>query len=102
MIAESLFLGHMIVSYYGPGFAGRPMANGQRFDPQSMVCAHKYFKFGTKLEVKNPRTGKSVLVVVKDRGPYVHGRDLDLSQGAFSKIFNISSGVNRAIVRKIL
>lgn len=102
MIAEGLLLGQMIVSYYGPGFAGRPMANGQRFDPQAMVCAHKYFKFGTKLEVKNPRNGQTVIVTVKDRGPYVHGRDLDLSQGAFSKIFSLSSGVNRAIVRKLL
>jgi rare lipoprotein A len=81
-------------SYYGDndGFAWQTMANGQLMDPQAMITAHRYFPFGTRLRVVNQDNGKEVVVKVTDRGPYVNGRSLDLSYGAFARIANPSRG----------
>jgi rare lipoprotein A len=61
---------------------GRRTASGQPFDPKAMAAAHRTLPFGTRLTVTNPRTGKSVIVVVNDRGPFVSGVSLDLTLGA--------------------
>lgn len=61
---------------------GRRTASGQPFNPDGMTAAHRTLPFGTQLTVTNPRTGKSVTVVVNDRGPFTHGLHLDLSRGA--------------------
>ena len=71
-----------VTTWYGPGFNGRRTASGEVFDMDGMTAAHKTFPFGTRLRVTNPKNGKSVVVVVNDRGPFVAGRDLDLSKGA--------------------
>ncbi len=68
-------------------------ASGQPFDVSAMKAAHKTLPMGTKLRVTNPANGKSVVVTINDRGPYVGGRCLDLTSGAFAKIANTSSGV---------
>lgn len=68
-------------------------ANGERFNPSALTAAHKSLPFGTKLKVTNKATGRSVVVRINDRGPYVGGRCLDLSKAAFSAIGNINSGV---------
>jgi hypothetical protein len=65
---------------------GQRTASGQRFDPQGMTAAHRTLPFGTRLTVTNPRTGKSVSVVINDRGPFVSGVALDLSLGAAQAI----------------
>ncbi len=65
---------------------GRHTASGERFDPQAMTAAHRTLPFGTRLNVTNPRTGKSVVVVINDRGPFVQGVSLDLSLGAAQAI----------------
>jgi rare lipoprotein A len=65
---------------------GQRTASGQRFDPQGMTAAHRTLPFGTRLTVTNPRTGKSVTVVINDRGPFVSGVALDLSLGAAQAI----------------
>ena len=65
---------------------GQRTASGQRFDPQGITAAHRTLPFGTRLTVTNPRTGKSVTVVVNDRGPFVSGVGLDLSRGAAEAI----------------
>src|SRR5262249_44587310 len=65
---------------------GQRTGSGQRFDPQAMTAAHRTLPFGTRLTVTNPRTGKSVNVVVNDRGPFVSGVGLDLSLGAAQAI----------------
>lgn len=67
-------------SYYGPGFAGRKTASGARFAPMGMTAAHRSLPFGTRLKVTH--RGRSVMVTVNDRGPFIRGRVLDLSQGA--------------------
>ena len=68
-------------SWYGPGFQGNDMANGQRFDMNDItVVAHKTLPFGTRLRVTNLDNGESIVVEVQDRGPFIAGRCVDLSR----------------------
>jgi rare lipoprotein A (peptidoglycan hydrolase) len=75
-------------SHYGcgDGFAGRRTASGERMDPRKMTCAHRRYRMGTILEVTSVKTGKKIHVRVNDRGPFVRGRVLDLSYGAFRSL----------------
>ena len=75
-------LGKGVASWYGPGFHGKKTANGERFNPYDLTAAHKTLPFGTKVRVTNEQTGKSVVVRINDRGPYAHGRVIDLSKAA--------------------
>ena len=69
-----------LASWYGPGFKGLPTASGEPYDPQGYTAAHKTLPLGTELVVSYE--GRSVGVTVNDRGPYVAGRELDLSRAA--------------------
>src|SRR3954451_13555805 len=80
--ADAKPLGKGVASWYGPGFHGKKTANGERFNTHALTAAHKTLPFGTQLRVTNDRTGKSVVVRINDRGPYAHGRVLDLSKAA--------------------
>ena len=73
----------IISAYYSQG---QRTASGQRFDPNGMTAAHRTLPFGTRLTVSNPRTGKSVDVVINDRGPFISGISLDLTLGAAQAI----------------
>lgn len=73
-------------SWYGPGFAGRRTASGERFNPKALTAAHKTLPFGTTVQVTNRDNGKSVVVRINDRGPYVRGRLIDLSRAAAERI----------------
>jgi rare lipoprotein A len=73
----------VVSSWYGPGFAGNLTASGEVFNPQEYTAAHPNLPFGTLLEVCYM---ECVTVRVNDRGPYVHGSGLDLSQGAAQAI----------------
>lgn len=86
--------GYMIASWYGPDFHGKLTASGERYDMDAMTCAHKSLPFGTRLEVTSMETGRSAIVTVTDRGPFVDGRDLDLSRGAARKIGLLEAGVS--------
>ena len=77
-------IGH--ASWYGPGFNGRRAASGERFNQNSMTCAHKTLPFGTLLLVTNLKTKRSCIVRINDRGPYVAGREIDLSAAAARSI----------------
>ena len=68
-----------VASFYG-NESGSKTASGQRFNENAMTCAHRSLPFGTKLRVSHG--GRSVVVTVNDRGPFVHGRVLDLSTAA--------------------
>lgn len=81
------------VSWYGPGFDGKKTASGELFDMRKSTAAHLKLKFGTKVLVENPRTGKTVVVKVNDRGPYAKGRVMDLSRGAAEKLGTLLGGV---------
>src|SRR5215218_253220 len=69
-------------SWYGPGVHGKRTANGERFNTNALTAAHKTLPFGTEVRVTNEHTGKSVVVRINDRGPYAHGRVIDLSKAA--------------------
>jgi rare lipoprotein A len=76
-------------SFYSYEFAGRKTANGERFNPEALTAAHKSLRFGTYVRVTNLRNKKSVVVRINDRGPFVHGRVIDLSLAA-AKVLNIN------------
>lgn len=85
-------------SWYGPGFAGRKTANGERFKPSALTAAHRTLPFGTSVKVTNLTNDKSVVVRINDRGPYVGGRIIDLSRAAAAKIGLIATGTGRVKV----
>lgn len=84
---------YMIVSFYADKFHGRTTSNGEVFNMYALTCAHKTLPFDTKLRVTNEDNGKSVVVRVNDRGPFVKGRDLDLSYEAARQIGLVADGV---------
>ncbi|HEX2183291.1 MAG TPA: septal ring lytic transglycosylase RlpA family protein [Rubrobacteraceae bacterium] len=81
-----------LASWYGPGFEGLPTASGEPYDPYGYTAAHKTLPLGTDLTVSYG--GRSVQVTVNDRGPYVGGRELDLSQGAAEYLGLTHAGVD--------
>ncbi|MCW6003223.1 septal ring lytic transglycosylase RlpA family protein [Micromonospora sp. CPCC 205371] len=70
----------------------QPTANGERFDPEALTAAHKTLPFDTRVRVTNPSNGKSVVVRINDRGPYISGRCIDLSRAAFRSISSLGLG----------
>ena len=86
-------------SWYGPGFHGRRTANGERFNTHALTAAHRSLPFGSRVQVTNERTGRSVVVRINDRGPFVGGRVIDLSQAA-ARSLGIS-GVGRVKLTKL-
>jgi rare lipoprotein A len=85
-----------VVSWYGAQFHDRKTASGERFDSAAMTMAHPSLPFGTMVRVTNLRNGRSVVVRVNDRGPFVGKRIADLSQAAASEIGMMRKGVARA------
>jgi rare lipoprotein A len=69
----------VVASWYGQNHHGQTMANGQPFDMFASTIAHKDIPLGTKVLLENPETGQQVTATVTDRGPYIQGRDVDLS-----------------------
>jgi len=86
---------------HGDGYAGRTTASGAVMDPNALTTAHRSLPFGTKLLVTNQNNGKSVVVRVTDRGPFIGGRVLDLSPRAFGSIASLSSGVTSVCYSRI-
>ncbi|HZR75622.1 septal ring lytic transglycosylase RlpA family protein [Bradyrhizobium sp.] len=87
-----------MASFYG-NESGRQTASGQRFNQEAMTAAHRSLPFGTKLRVTHG--GRSVVVTINDRGPFVRGRVLDLSTGAARAIGLTSAGVGRVTAEVI-
>ena len=86
--------GCSLASHYGigDGYHGRTTANGERYNAYGHSTAHRSLPFGTRLKVTNQTNGKSVVVRVNDRGPFVKNKDLDLSYGAFISIASPRQG----------
>lgn len=80
-------------SFYADKYQSRKTANGERFNQNSYTAAHKKLPFGTKVEVTNVKNGKSIVVRINDRGPFVRGRIIDLSRAAFTSIGDTKYGV---------
>jgi rare lipoprotein A len=95
-------LGTMKASWYGPRFHGKLTANGEIYDQMALTAAHKTLKFGTLLKVTNPKNGKSVIIRINDRGPYIGDRELDLSKGSAIKLGLIEKGVARVKIQEVI
>jgi len=90
-------------SWYGggDGFAGKPTASGEIFDPSQMTAAHKTLPLGTWLEVEDLNNHRKVIVKVNDRGPFIRGRILDLSQAAAERLGMLGSGTAEVRIRAV-
>jgi len=89
----------MTASFYGEEHHGKLTANGETFDMYAMTCAHKTLDFNTVLILINPDNGNSIEVRVNDRGPFIEGRDIDLSWGAAKKLGMLNDGVKTLKVK---
>jgi len=88
-----------IASWYGPGFDGNLTANGEVYDMNGISAAHKTLPFGTVVRVVELDTGRSIVVRINDRGPFVEGRIIDLSKGAAEELGIIDKGITRVGLR---
>jgi rare lipoprotein A len=93
--------GEMVASWYGPRFHGKLTANGEIYDQDSYTAAHKKYSFGTLLKVTNPRNHKSIIVRINDRGPYIKGRELDLSKASATALGMMDRGVIKVKVEQL-
>lgn len=89
-------------SYYANKFNGKRTASGRKFDNKKFTAAHKKLPFGTKVKVTNEANGKSVIVEVIDRGPFVRTREIDLSRRAFMQIASNKSAGNMIVKMEVL
>jgi|SRR5581483_12142999 len=87
-----------LASWYGPEFDGRRTASGRRFAAHALTAAHPTLPLGSRVRVTNLDNGRSVVVTVDDRGPFVDGRVIDVSQAAARRLGMVRSGTARVRV----
>ena len=87
-------------SWYGPGFIGKKTASGDIFDPTKFTAAHRTIPLGRRVRITHLANGKSVEVVINDRGPYTEGRMIDLSQAAANALGMIGHGIAKVRVEE--
>ena len=87
-----------IASYYADKYQGRQTANGERFNMYDLTAAHKTLPFDSIVRVRNRDNGRSVVVRINDRGPFVRGRIIDLSYAAFGKIASHRDGLADVVI----
>jgi rare lipoprotein A len=92
---------YAFASWYGHDFHGKPTSSGEIFNMHEMTCAHRKYPFGTKLKVTNLLNDKAVYCLVNDRGPFVSGRDIDLSYAAAREIGLIGQGIGKVKIEYI-
>jgi rare lipoprotein A len=90
----------VVASWYGANHVGKPMANGRPFDMYADTVAHRTLPMGTKLHLTNPANGRSADAEVTDRGPYIEGRNLDVSYGVARKLGMVQQGVAKLRMSK--
>lgn len=88
-------------SWYGRAFHGRKTANGEVFNMHDYTAAHPTLPFGTRVQVRSMRTGKSVVVRINDRGPYSGKRVIDLSYAAARKLGMVSEGEDQVVINQV-
>jgi rare lipoprotein A len=96
--ARSKDASYVNASFYS---SGRLTASGENFDPNGFTAASRTLPFGARLHVTNPKTGRSVIVRINDRGPFVRGRGLDLARGAAAALGMIGQGVAKLKVARL-
>mgnify|MGYP006277275995 CR=1 FL=1 len=90
-----------LASWYGHPYHGRVTANGETYNMNAMTAAHRSLPFGTRVRVCSNRTGRCAVVRINDRGPFVHGRSIDLSKAAAQSIGVYSEGVGEVTITKL-
>ena len=90
-----------IASFYGREEHGGPTASGERFDMHAMTAAHRTARLGSHMRVTNLKNGRSVVVRINDRGPFVKGRIIDLSRAAADRLGFVASGLTRVSVETV-
>jgi rare lipoprotein A len=100
-LLEYVDRGTMVASWYGPRFHGRKTANGEIFDQMAYTAAHKKFRFGTLLRLTNPNNEKAIIVRINDRGPFIRGRELDLSKAAADELGILERGVAKLNIEQV-
>ena len=91
-------------SWYGPGFHGKRMANGERFDENNIIAAHRDWPLGSCARITSLENGNSISAPVLDRGPYIRGRDIDLSKKTMEAIGGkhaLKKGLKRVLVEPV-
>ena len=89
---------HGIASWYGPSFHGKPSASGEPYDMWALTAAHRTLPFGTWVRVRKISTGKTVIVRINDRGPFIKGRIIDLSYAGARELAMIAEGTAEVIL----
>ncbi len=84
-------------SYYHNKFEGRTTSSGSKYRADSLTCAHRTLPFGTRLKVVNPKNNNFVIVKVTDRGPFIRGREIDLSYAAADRLGIVKQGVANVV-----
>lgn len=90
-----------MASWYGITFHGRTTANGQRYNMYAATAAHRSLRFGTKVRVTNLANGRSTVLTINDRGPFVKGRIIDVSWAAARELGFLESGVARVRIQEV-
>jgi rare lipoprotein A len=91
-VESATSLGRGSASFYAAKFNGRRTASGEVFDNGAMTAAHRTLPFGSMVRVTNPANGRSVIVRINDRGPFVRGRSIDVSRAAAEQLGMVSRG----------
>jgi 3D (Asp-Asp-Asp) domain-containing protein len=99
--ALSSMSSEVIASWYGSEFHERPTASGQRFDMHKNTLAHRTLPLGTKVRLINLKNGKSAEGVVNDRGPFIKGRDVDVSYALAKQLGFVRKGTIKLIIEPI-
>jgi len=94
-VDEETEIGGGMASYYGDELAGNRTASGEPFNPGQLTAAHRSLPFGSMVRVTNTSNGDSVVVRINDRGPFSHGRVIDVSRAAAREIGMHRSGTAR-------
>lgn len=87
-----------VASYYGREFQGRKTASGHVFDPEAMTAAHRHLPLGTQVRITNLANGLSYEAIINDRGPFVHGRIIDVSRGLAERLGFVRAGIAKVRV----
>lgn len=92
---------YIVASWYGPDFHGKLTSSGEPYNMYANTCAHREYPFGTKLKVTNIANNKNVECTVNDRGPFIPGRDLDLSYSCAKEIELIGTGTGKVRIEPL-
>ena len=90
-----------VASWYGPGLYGNRTANGEIFQPGTMTAAHPHISLGSRVRVTNLDNGRSAVVRVNDRGPFVGSRVIDLAHGAAKVLGVVGPGLANVCVSRL-